>query len=295
VIHPQTSWRASLEARIDNRAGEIGVAPERIRRQVAFQRILARLADADCWVLKGGFCLETRLNVARATVDLDLVTSATVTDALDLQDLLDVTLDRDVDRDGMTFRVGIPRILASDDAGNAGWRIAVTATLAGRDFQSLRLDVVARPAEIAGAVEELVVPPPVAGTRLTEVTIAAADIAQHAAEKAHAYSRVYASDRSSTRVKDLVDLVLMVEAGLLDATAWAARLGHVYRIRDDGLPPTSLAEPPQSWRTPYAALAAELNLGADDLAAAHALVAPSTRMRRRPLYPIRRGSHDAGL
>jgi len=274
MTHPESSWRASLEARIDNRAREIGVAPERIRRQVAFQRILARLADADGWVLKGGFCLETRLNVARATVDLDMVTSASVTDALDLQDLLDVTLDRDVDRDGMTFRVGIPRMLASDDAGNAGWRIAVTAMLAGRDFQSLRLDVVARPAEIAGGVEELVVPPPVDGTRLTEVLIAAVDIAQHAAEKAHAYSRVYASDRSSTRVKDLVDLVLMVEAGLLDSTAWGARLGHVYRIRDDAVPPTSLAEPPQSWRTPYAALAAELHLGADDLAAAHALVVP---------------------
>jgi hypothetical protein len=165
-------------------------------------------------------------------------------------------------------------MLASDDAGNGGWRIAVTAMLAGRDFQSLRLDVVARPSEISGGVEELVVPPPVAGTRLTEVSIAAVDIAQHAAEKAHAYSRVYAFDRSSTRVKDLVDLVLMVEAGLLDSAAWGARLGHVYRIRDDGPPPTSLAEPPQSWRTPYAALAVELHLGADDLAAAHELVVP---------------------
>lgn len=274
-MHPQSPWRASLEARIDNRAAQLGVASTRIRRQVAFQRLLARLARTQGWVLKGGFCLETRLDVARATMDLDMVTSASATDALGLQDLLDETLDRDVDGDGFTFRVGLPRRLAGEDAGNAGWRSAVTAMLAGREFQSVRLDVVARQAEIAGGIEDLLVPAPVVGTRLTGVLIAAVEVAQHAAEKAHAYARVYAYERFSTRVKDLVDLVLMTEAGLLDPGAWGLRLGHVYRIRDDRLPPKSLVEPPQSWDGPYAALATGLGLGARDLAAAYDLVRPS--------------------
>lgn len=274
MTHPHRSWRASLEARIDNRAAEAGAPADRIRRQVVFQRVLARLAGDQGWVLKGGFCLETRLAVARATVDLDLAISASVTDASGLQDLLDERLDRDVDGDGFSFRVSLPRAMSADDAGNAGWRIGVIAMLAGRDFQSLRLDVVARPAEIAGGVEELVVPPPVTGTRLTGVAIAAVDVAQHAAEKVHAYARVYADERSSTRVKDLVDLVLMVEAGLLDPAAWGLRLGHVYRVRDGTVPPKSLVEPPPSWVAPYATMADELRLGARDLAAAYQLVRP---------------------
>lgn len=274
MTHPDRSWRASLEARIANRASELAVAPERIRRQVAFQRVLARLASKPGWVLKGGFCLETRLDIARATVDLDMATSSNVTDALGLQDLLDATLDRDLDGDGFSFRVALPRAMSAEDAGNAGRRVAVAAMLAGRDFQSLRLDVVARQAEIAGGIETLVVPPPVTGTRMTAVAIAAVDVAQHAAEKAHAYSRIYAYERSSTRVKDLVDLVLMVEAGLLDPASWGLRLGHVYRVRDDAAPPKSLVEPPRSWIAPYAALATELQLGARDLAAAYELVRP---------------------
>lgn len=274
MTHPDRSWRASLEARIANRASELQVAPERIRRQVAFQRVLARLSGQPGWVLKGGFCLETRLDVARATVDLDMATSVRPADAGVLQDLLDDTLDRDVDGDGFSFRVGIPRPMSVEDTGNEGWRVGVTAMLAGRAFQSLRLDVVPRPAEIAGGVEKLVVPPALAGTRMTAVAISAVDVAQHAAEKAHAYARVYAYERSSTRVKDLVDLVLMVEAGLLDAAAWGRRLGHVYRVRDAAVPPKALVEPPPSWGAPYAALAAELRLGARDLAAAYELVCP---------------------
>ncbi len=274
MTHLDRGWRASLEARIANRASELEVAPERIRRHVAFQRVLARLSGKPGWVLKGGFCLETRLDVARATVDLDMAISATLIDASALQDLLDESLDRDVDGDGFSFRVGLPRPMSAEDSGNAGWRIAVTAMLAGRDFQSMRLDVVARPAEIAGGVEKLVVPPPIAGTRMTAVVISAVDVAQHAAEKVHAYGRVYAYERSSTRVKDLVDLVLMAEAGLLDSAAWGLRLSHVYLVRDDAVPPKSLVEPPPSWVAPYAALAAELRLGAQDLAAAYELVRP---------------------
>lgn len=49
----------------------------RLRRQVAFERLLVRLAaDGDTWILKGGLALELRLaNQCRSTKDLDLTWS----------------------------------------------------------------------------------------------------------------------------------------------------------------------------------------------------------------------------
>lgn len=46
----------------------------RLRRQVAFDRLLARLfrEEPSPWVLKGGYALELRFKDARSTVDIDL-------------------------------------------------------------------------------------------------------------------------------------------------------------------------------------------------------------------------------
>ena len=46
----------------------------RLRRQVAFDRMLARLflEEPSPWVLKGGYALELRFKAARSTVDIDL-------------------------------------------------------------------------------------------------------------------------------------------------------------------------------------------------------------------------------
>jgi hypothetical protein len=50
------------------------VDPNRLRRQVSFDRLLARLFREEPlpWVLKGGYALELRFKVARSTVDIDL-------------------------------------------------------------------------------------------------------------------------------------------------------------------------------------------------------------------------------
>jgi hypothetical protein len=46
----------------------------RLRRQVAFDRLLARLfrEEPPPWVLKGGYAQELRFKAARSTVDIDL-------------------------------------------------------------------------------------------------------------------------------------------------------------------------------------------------------------------------------
>jgi hypothetical protein len=46
----------------------------RLRRQVSFDRLLARLFREEPlpWALKGGYALELRFKSARSTVDIDL-------------------------------------------------------------------------------------------------------------------------------------------------------------------------------------------------------------------------------
>lgn len=67
--------RAALEQRLFNRSNETGIALDRLRRRVLFERIVARLeaAEPGRWVLKGGMALEVRLqDDARLTKDIDL-------------------------------------------------------------------------------------------------------------------------------------------------------------------------------------------------------------------------------
>jgi Nucleotidyl transferase AbiEii toxin, Type IV TA system len=71
------AFRTALETRLNERARRDGVDLHRLRRQVAFDRLLARMFDPsqpvrDGWVLKGGYAVEMRFHMARSTNDLDL-------------------------------------------------------------------------------------------------------------------------------------------------------------------------------------------------------------------------------
>ncbi len=81
------SFRQSLEVRLQTFSKESGMDLERVRRKVAFERFLARLfLNKPClWLLKGGYALETRLNVARATKDLDLAMQLKMKGTADVQ------------------------------------------------------------------------------------------------------------------------------------------------------------------------------------------------------------------
>jgi hypothetical protein len=63
------AFRQALEARLQERARTGGFVLERLRKQVAFDRFLARMfpfkSEAAGWVLKGGYALELRFLHAR--------------------------------------------------------------------------------------------------------------------------------------------------------------------------------------------------------------------------------------
>jgi nucleotidyltransferase AbiEii toxin of type IV toxin-antitoxin system len=71
------AFRSALETRLQHRARAQGTDLQRLRRQVAFDRFLARMFSKGPkaeypWVLKGGYAMELRTHTARTTKDIDL-------------------------------------------------------------------------------------------------------------------------------------------------------------------------------------------------------------------------------
>jgi len=138
IGHYQTARavRAALEDRLKQTARAQGIDLMRLRRQVAFDRLLARLfaesepgASDPPWLLKGGDAFELRLGAhARATKDVDLTVPAPsrpganagaspqAQNAL-IRERLQDAAEGDL-HDGFAFRIGDP--MADVDAAPYG-------------------------------------------------------------------------------------------------------------------------------------------------------------------------------
>ena len=84
-------------------------------------------------------------------------------------------------------------------------------------------------------------------------------MAQQFAEKIHTYTFPW-RDRDNTRVKDMVDLVLLVDSGLLEPNRVKRALRATFETRVTHPLPERLPMPPTDWPEPYAALAQDLQL-----------------------------------
>ena len=69
-----TDFLKHLEANLQTHASKTGESIHRLRRKVAFDRFLARIATQEppSFFLKGGYAMELRIANARATKDMDL-------------------------------------------------------------------------------------------------------------------------------------------------------------------------------------------------------------------------------
>jgi len=281
------AFRSALESRLRNLAQQQGTDLRRLYRRAAFERLLARLfADAaPPWLLKGGYALELRFDErARATLDLDL----TVPDPAQLTpvdqaapdswtELAYARLQQAAARpleDGFEFWLSRPQ-LERTGAPGGGLRCLVEARLAGRTFAKFHLDVglgdaVLRPADWVEHTSLLAF----AGIPATRVALY--PVEQQFAEKLHAYTFPWdthsSGTRENTRVKDLVDLVLLITSGLLDSERVRSALLATFQTRDTHALPDVLPEPPATWVESYAALAQEFALPATTLDAAVTLV-----------------------
>lgn len=261
--------RSALEDRLKNQSRGTAVDLERLRRRVVFERILVRLeaADPGRWILKGGMALEYRLgDRARSTRDLDLAVRGDIDEGNVVRDLLIEALAADHDGDGFAFAVGEPKDLDVDEAGRPGWRFSVDTAMAGRRFATVRLDVVARRDEITGT-DRVHLPGTMGFAGIPAKDVEAVDQSQHYAEKLHALTRAY-GDRPSSRVRDLPDLVLLIEGGLSPGEGLLARVEHVFEVRGNHPVPDHIPDPPPDWADRYAAIADQLDISAKTLDAA---------------------------
>lgn len=266
--------RAALEHRLLARSVESGIGLDRLRRRVLFERIVARLqaAEPGRWVLKGGMALEVRLrDAARLTKDIDLGLRDDVADSADLHARLIDAFSTDPDRDGFMLTIGPPVQLGEDGGGHLTWRVKVAAHLADRLFGRIHLDISPRAHEL-DVTDRVALPNSLEFAGIPTPEIEILDVHRHAAEKFHAMLRDF-GDRENTRVRDLVDLVILIEHGLLAPATVAAAAWTVWAERDGVEPPDAIPPLPGSWPDRYERLAVDHDLDTQTFSDAGASVA----------------------
>ncbi|MCX6618123.1 MAG: nucleotidyl transferase AbiEii/AbiGii toxin family protein [Acidobacteria bacterium] len=252
------AFRQALEERLRQQALETGIAMFRLRKMVAFDRLLARLAaqDRTFWILKGGILLQWLVGWrARATKDIDAEASRTVPVPV-LHDLLRQAGSRDL-ADWFQFQVG-RSLPAATGAPLGGARFPVLCRLDGRQFERFHLDVgqgdvlVQPPREISGPslLDFADIPPARVLCYPPEAQIA---------EKLHAYTRPYRSGESS-RVRDLADILLLAAFARMDGRQLHRAIQATFAAIKSHEVPRQLPAPPAAWRAPYGRIARELML-----------------------------------
>ena len=158
------------------------------------------------------------------------------------------------------FSPELPMSLAD---GTATWRVRIAVRLARRPFGRVQLDIALRPYDL-DATDMLTMPNSLDFAGVPDVRFEVVDLHRHAAEKFHAMLRDF-GDRENSRVRDLVDLVLLAELDLLDDAKLGAALSRVWTEREDVAPPEALPSLPEGWPARYQRLAAQLDLASTSL------------------------------
>lgn len=267
------SFRQSLEQRLQKIATETGADLQRIRRKVAFERFLARLFAVEPypWVLKGGYALEVRFEISRATKDLDLGTRLKIAGTEDKQ--LEILLEQLQERamyqmnDHFLFQVE-PKAKVIESAPYGGFRFPIKSILAGRLFVTFSLDV---------GFGDTITPPidQVTGgdwlnfCGIPPARFEAISLEQQFAEKIHAMV-VDRGERENSRVKDLIDVLLLIREGLDNDQVVKAITNTFHRRGEESMPKTP-PTPPASWKTSFSQMAVDCGLDPDFDAASSTL------------------------
>jgi Nucleotidyl transferase AbiEii toxin, Type IV TA system len=251
------AFRAALETRLNAIATAEKVDLQRLRRQISFDRLLARFFSERHapWLLKGGYAMELRLRSARTTKDLDLSLPADAAAGFSGEVLTRLQQSARADLgDFFTFTIAEPQ-MELDAAPQGGARYPVTASIAGRVFTRFRLDV---------GIGDAVVPP----TELIEgrdwlgfagiapPQLMAISKEQQFAEKLHAYT-LPRPDAPNSRVKDLVDMVLLIRMGTMEKAVLRRAIETTFELRGTHAIPASVPEPPEFWMPRFLAMAKE--------------------------------------
>jgi hypothetical protein len=259
------AFRMALEQRLKDRSRTTGASLVRLRKTVVFDRLLARLSEVapERWVLKGALALDFRLGTrTRTTKDMDLVRADDQEAATaDFAAAQAVNLG-----DHFTFAIEKPRELGERTEGAI--RYHVRAELAGRLFDDVIIDV-GFTTSLPTDVERLRGPDLLAFADIEPVEVPALSLERHVAEKVHAYTGTYGEGAGSSRVKDLVDLVLVKSFASLEAERLHEALTGTFDARSKHSLSKELPSPPPDWGPAFRKLASEVGIE-PDVTAAHA-------------------------
>ena len=254
-------FRKELEASLSKYSIKTGEDIQRLRRKVAFDRLLARIVSEDPspFFLKGGYAMELRSSKARATKDIDLSFYRRVKNAKEpmgelmlheLQTLARINLN-----DHFIYQIGQPQS-DIENAPYGGSRHSVLTIVDSRPFIEFHLDVGGD--FLLDEIEKI------PGTDWLEFCGIAAplipmiSVEQQFGEKLHSYT--LPRDQINTRTKDLIDLILLLKTENRAPTPFLNALERVFRARNTHQLPEALPQPPSSWHKPFASMAAECGI-----------------------------------
>ncbi len=263
------AFRRALEDRLQDIAGTENVDLQRLRRQVAFDRLLARLFQAAQpralpWALKGGYAMELRIKAARTTKDIDLTMRSVFSSGEKKGEKMNLAVLEKLQEaaafsndDFFVYTIGEP-ISDLDAAPYGGARFPVEARLDGRVFVGFHLDVgigdaVMEPLEVIEGRDWL----GFAGIASPSLYMIPRE--QQFAEKLHAYT-LPRQGAVNSRVRDLVDMVLLIQSGTLENEKINEGVRITFGRRTSHTLPRLLSPPPTEWQKPYDALAKECGL-----------------------------------
>ena len=205
--------------------------------------------------------MELRLRIARTTRDIDLAVrpspgKAKPWDEVAIRSLLERAAGINL-QDGFEFAIGAAT-LDLDAAPYGGSRFPVEAQMAGRRFASFHLDVstgdvLREPFEILEGRDWL------GFAGILKAKLPAISREEQFAEKLHAYT-LPRTGRPNTRVKDFVDMILLLDSGTIDPVRLAESIQSTFRRRGTHDVPPSLSAPLSSWEEPFGEMAAECGL-----------------------------------
>lgn len=226
-----------------------------LQRQFTYHRLLARvfaLGDGD-WVLKGGTALLARIRSARHSKDIDLYRqSGTLESALtELARVTELDL-----HDHFRFVITGPPAITNERPGQPASPVATVPTdaYAGvRLISTFKVDLVTG-AIITETPDRVPATPPVALPGLPSSDYLVYPMVDHIADKVCATVETHgATNASSTRVRDLVDLVVIARTQIVDAAS-LRRAIEAERLHRNLKPITHYVTPP-GWSHQYAKLA----------------------------------------
>lgn len=256
-----TAFRSALESRLNRTAKENNKNLEQIRRQVAFDRFLARVFqnNAEEVVLKGGYSMALRNPKARATRDIDLAirfkkmedSENRLLEFLRSCALIDLN-------DFFAFRVNLSTLdLQAIPYG--GKRFPIEALVDRRLFVKFPIDII-ETSLILDPLENLSSNDWLGFAGIESKPYPTISREQQFAEKLHAYT--YPRDEEeNSRVKDVIDMFLLIESGEIDREFLKQAIKEVFNYRDTHDVPKEIQDPPENWEPRFKKLAGECGIG----------------------------------